>query len=147
MGDLRQNLLILVTFHALQAEGVREEFCIYECHESDSAPFYIDLLIFVYLAIIQVVGILLSFQTRKVKIPVLNDSKYVVAIIYISSIVLVVLALGTFSLRGYINVQTAISCGGIMLLATTFLALIFIPKVPYIAYLISRRTNLCYIRK
>ena len=101
----------------------------WQCYESGSIPFVLDLLIFVYLGLLQLVGIILAFQTRKVRIPILNDSKSVTALIYISSIVLVVIVLITFILRGYINICAAIFSGGVILLATFFLVLSFIPKV------------------
>ncbi|CAI8043133.1 Gamma-aminobutyric acid type B receptor subunit 2 [Geodia barretti] len=102
---------------------------VWQCYGSGSAPFYLDLVIFVYLGLLQVVGIILAFQTRKVKIPILNDSKSVTALIYISSIVLVVIVLISFILNEYVNVRAVMFYGGIILLATIFLALIFIPKV------------------
>ncbi|CAI8046144.1 Gamma-aminobutyric acid type B receptor subunit 2 [Geodia barretti] len=83
-----------------------------QCYESGSIPFVLDLLIFVYLGLLQLVGIILAFQTRKVRIPILNDSKSVTALIYISSIVLVVIVLITFILRGYINICAAIFSAG-----------------------------------
>ena len=101
----------------------------WQCYESGSIPFVLDLLIFVYLGLLQLVGIILAFQTRKVRIPILNDSKSVTALIYISSIVLVVIVLITFILRGYINICAAMFSGGVILLATFFLVLSFIPKV------------------
>ena len=101
----------------------------WQCYESGSLPFILDLLIFVYLGLLQLVGIILAFQTRKVKISVLNESKSVAALVYISSIVLVVIVLITFILRGYLNITGTMFSGGIILLATFFLALIFIPKV------------------
>ena len=61
--------------------------------------------------------------------PGLRDSKFVAAVIYISSIILVVLALVTFTLRAYINIGTGIIATGIFTLTTTFLALLFVPKV------------------
>ena len=73
--------------------------------------------------------ILLAFQTRKVKITILNDSKFVAVLVFISSIVLVKLILVTFSLKGYINISAALFNGGVLVWATTFLALMFIPKV------------------
>ena len=76
-------------------------------------------------------GIVLAFQTRKVKISALNDSTFVAALVYISSIVLVALVLVTFALRGYINIQGAIFSGGVLLLAFVYLILMFIPKVLY----------------
>ncbi len=108
---------------------MREDYFVYECYDNSSAPFYIATLIFAYLALLQVIGIILAFQTRKVKIPVLNDSKFVAALVYISSIVLLALSLGTVPMGGYLNVEAAIFYGGILLMAATFLALMFVPKV------------------
>ena len=110
------------------------DYKVWQCYNSGSTTFYFDLLIFVYLGLLQLVGIILAFQTRKVKIPILNDSKSVTALIYISSIVLVVIILVTFILHGYINATAVLFYGGIILLATIFLVLIFIPKVRVITY-------------
>ena len=114
---------------SLQMHDIREEYSVWRCYDIGSSPFYFDLLIFIYLGLLQIVGIILAFQTRKVKIRVLNDSKFVAALVYISSIVLVVMVLTTFILRSYINISAAIFSGGIIILATIFLALMFIPKV------------------
>ena len=78
---------------------------------------------------LQVIGLVLAIQTRKVKLRGLRDSKYVAAVIYISSISIVVMALVTFALDMYINIGTAILATGIFLIATIFLVLIFVPKV------------------
>ena len=99
------------------------------CYEASSPNFFWQIFIFAYLVVLQIIGIILSFQTRKVKVQGLRDSKYIATIIYISSIVIVVLALVTFSLRTYINIGTGIFVAGIFILTTIFLALIFIPKV------------------
>ena len=102
---------------------------IWACYKPGSSAFYCDLFIFLYLGILQIVGLILAFQTRKVKIPILNDSKYVTALVYISSVVFVSLVLVTFLLQEYINISNGIFSGGIMLLATIFLILMFVPKV------------------
>ena len=73
--------------------------------------------------------ILLALQTRKVKITGLNDSKFVAVLVFISSVVLVIFILVTFSLRGYINATAALINGGILVWATNFLVLMFVPKV------------------
>ena len=101
----------------------------WQCYEASFAPFYLDIIIFIYLILLQIVGIILAFQTRRVKINILNDSKSVASLIYISSIVLVVMVLVTFILRSYINVSAALFFGGIIVLATVFLLLMFVPKV------------------
>ena len=123
------KLSSIYLYHCIQDSDIREDYKVWQCYGSGSAPFSLDLVIYVYLGLLQVVGIILAFQTRKVKIPVLNDSKSVTALIYISSIVLVVIVLVTFILNGYINVTAVLFHGGILSLATIFLALIFIPKV------------------
>ena len=115
--------------HTSQDSDVLKEHSVWQCYESGSVPFIFDILVFIYLGLLQFVGIILAFQTRKVRINVLNDSKSVTALIYISSIVLVVIVLITFILRGYINISAGVFSGGIILLATIFLLLIFIPKV------------------
>ena len=101
-----------------------------------------------YLAVLQIVGILLAFQTRRVKLQGLRDSKFIAAIIYISSIVLVALALVTFSLRTYINIGTGIFAGGIFILTTIFLSLIFLPKVKYKTFALdnARKISVFYLK-
>jgi gamma-aminobutyric acid type B receptor len=113
----------------MQSLRVKEEYFIWVCYEASSPNFFWRIFLFTYLAILQIVGMLLAFQTRKVKIKGLNDSKFVATIIYISSIVLVALALVTFALRAYINIGTGVFVAGILTLTTIFLALNFIPKV------------------
>ena len=102
------------------------------CYDSVSLSFFWRILIYIYLGILQLLGIVLSFQTRRIKYIGLRDSKYITAIIYISSIVLAILALVTFSLRTYINIDTGIFVSGYFILTTIFLALIFIPKVYFL---------------
>ena len=63
------------------------------------------------------------------KISALNDSTFVAALVYISSVVLVALVLVTFALRNYINIRGAIFSGGNLLLAYVYLILMFVPKV------------------
>ncbi|CAI8045251.1 Gamma-aminobutyric acid type B receptor subunit 2 [Geodia barretti] len=53
----------------LTSSSVLEEYSVWQCYESGSIPFVLDLLIFVYLGLLQLVGIILAFQTRKVRIP------------------------------------------------------------------------------
>ena len=121
-----------------QSSDVREEYSVWRCYGTGSVPFYFDVMIFIYLALLQFVGIILAFQTRRVKINILNDSKAVASLVYISSIVLVVIVLVTFILRSYINVSAALFSGGIIVLATFFLLLMFVPKVSVIILCDSR---------
>ena len=86
-------------------------------------------LIFAYLAVLQVIGIVLAFQTRKVKHQGLEDSKFVAAIIYASSLMLVVLVLNTFVLNTYLNISGTLQAIGVLVLTTMVLVFIFVPKV------------------
>ena len=137
------NFLLLAIFmhlkiyfmqiYFMQSSDIRETYFIWQCYEPDSAPMFVQLIIFIYLILLQMVGIILAFQTRKVKINVLNDAKSVTVLIYVSSIVLVVIGLIKFFLRDYINISAAFFSGGILVLATFFLTLIFVPKVLRVA--------------
>ena len=113
----------------MQSLNVTVQFYVLLCNQRPSPNFYWKIFIFLYLAVLQIVGIVLAFQTRKVKLHGLRDSKFIAAIIYISSIVLIVLALVTFALRVYINIGAGIFTSGVLILTTVFLCLLFIPKV------------------
>ena len=89
-----------------------------------------NIVIFVYLVLLQIVGIILAIQTRKVIIKVLNDSKYNAAMICISSVVWITFLFVTFILPGSrINLKQVFFSGGLLLTTTAFLCLTFIPKV------------------
>ena len=79
--------------------------------------------------LLQVVGIVFAIQTRKVKVKVLNDAKWIAAIIYSSSLCVIVIILSKFTLTGYLNTETALINTVVLLATTIFLALAFVPKV------------------
>ena len=79
--------------------------------------------------ILQVVGLILAFQTRKVEVTGLNSAKFVASLVYTSSILLVILSVVVFSMREFINFTAAIFDGGILLMAGLFLGLTFLPMV------------------
>ena len=76
----------------------------------------------------------MAFHIRRVKIKPLNDSKEIAVIIYTNSIMLVLVAVIEFALSAYHEVYAALLGLGIMMAATLFLALVFIPKVPTCYY-------------
>ena len=63
------------------------------------------------------------------KVKVLNDSKYIAALVYISSIVLIIIAIIRFTLANRIHVTEVFYSGGLILATTAFLSLTFIPKM------------------
>lgn len=103
-------------------------YFVWQCSTNKIAD-VVSIVIFTYLGLLQVIGIILAIQTRKVKVKVLNDSKYIAALIYISSIVLIIIAIIRFTLGDYINVTEVFYSGGLILATTAFLSLTFIPKM------------------
>ena len=63
------------------------------------------------------------------KIKGLDDSKYIAAAIYVTSIVLAVAAISTYTLRDYVNIYPAVVGIGFMLGTTMILGLVFVPRV------------------
>ena len=70
-------------------------------------------------------------QTRKVQIKALNESKHVSAIIYVTTVILIVLVIVTFTVTKYLNLAEVCISGLLLTGTTTFLAFSFIPKVIY----------------
>ena len=81
------------------------------------------------MCVIQLVAVILAFSIRKVKIKGLNDSKEISAIVYITSIILVLTIVMTLALRDFINVSGTVNAVGYSTAATVVLGFIFIPKV------------------
>ena len=75
------------------------------------------------------IGVVLAFSIRKVKIKGLNDSKEISIILYITSIILVIVIVITLALGDYINVSGSIFSLGISTASTVVLGFIFVPKV------------------
>jgi gamma-aminobutyric acid type B receptor len=73
----------------------------------------------------------MAFHTRRVDIKVLNDSKEIAVIVYINSIILALLTVVEFAFSKYHEVYTALFGLALLLEATVFLALVFIPKVSH----------------
>ena len=74
-------------------------------------------------------AVILAFRTRKVTIKVLNDSKYLTIIIYVSTIILTAMIICTTALDEFLNTDAATFGGLILLFTTVVIGLIFIPKV------------------
>ena len=87
------------------------------------------ILTFIYLSLLQLVGVVLAFRTRKIKIKALKDSKYIVAAMYISAIALITIAISTFVVGALPNVIELLFSGSLMVSSTVFLSMVFVPKV------------------
>lgn len=86
-------------------------------------------MLYLYLAILQTAALVLAFKTRNVKIKVLNDSKEISAIVYITSVIDVELILVTIALTFYNNLIAFFYYGGVLIATTVLLSLVYVPKV------------------
>ena len=75
----------------------------------------------------------MAFHIRHVKVKALNDSKEIAVIIYINSIILALLAVTQFALETYHDAYAAMFGLALLVDATLFLGLIFIPMVKVIS--------------
>ena len=82
-----------------------------------------------YKGLLQVIALLLAFHTRKVKVKGLDDSKYIATAVYITSIVMAVTIVSTYTLTDYVNAFPAVVGSGFLLGTTMILVLVFVPKV------------------
>jgi gamma-aminobutyric acid type B receptor len=107
--------------------GVRQIHSYYSCY-SDSQLIWL-FMSYIYKVLLQIAAIYFAFMSRKVKVKVLNDSKQIAAIIYITSLLLVISVFGFWIGLLYLNTSTAIFSAAQLLTATVILGLLFIPKM------------------
>ena len=120
-------------FTPLQEDGYTVTHRIITCGLSSTYIIYFSLAL-VYKVIIHIIGLVLAFITRKVKIDPLNDSRYSAAIIYSSCVMLVLATIVIFALSG-VNVYAGVWTSFVFVEMCVFLGLTFIPKVNTICLL------------
>ena len=81
---------------------------------------------------VQIMALLLSFATWKVQISGLDDAKPIIVSTYVTSLVLAVVIVSTYTLSEYINAYAAVFGVGFFLGTTLILGLVFMTKVWYI---------------
>lgn len=86
-------------------------------------------VLYVYKALLQATACVLAFRTRKVHIKVLNDAKYIAAIIYTTSFFLALSIIGVFLLTQYQNAFAAVFSTCLLIVFTLVLVLLFVPKM------------------
>ena len=80
---------------------------------------------------VQIMALLLSFATWKVQISGLDDAKPIIVSTYVTSLVLAVVIVSTYTLSEYINAYAAVFGVGFFLGTTLILGLVFMTKVRY----------------
>lgn len=111
-----------------QDEGIPQMFYFYYC-TSPSRDIWLGVS-YAYKLLLQAIAVYFAFRTRNIKIKALNDSNFITAITYVTSLILVLLiALEVGIAEVVLNVQVSIVGCGRLIYATVIIALIFIPKV------------------
>ena len=95
--------------------------------------------------LLQAIALLFAFSIRKVKIKGLDDTKYIAVLIYVTSLVLAVSIVGTFSLSEYINAFVLIINIGFFIGTSVILLLVFIPLVSYVLIAIFCALSNCLV--
>lgn len=91
-------------------------------------------VLFGYKGLFLLIGLFLAFETRKVKISHLNDSRLIGMSVYGIFIISIALAPISVVLETHVDLHYAISSVMILFGVTSFLALITAPKVSELAY-------------
>ena len=79
--------------------------------------------------VLQILALLLSFATWKVQIQGLDDSKPIIVATYVTSLVLAVVIVSTYTLEDYINSYASVFSVGFFVGTTLILCLVFMTKV------------------
>ena len=119
--------IILISCQYIQRDAILYQHYTYVCTVSNSLVWV--GLSFGYKGLLQIVAMFMAFHTRRVKIAALNDSKEIAVIIYINSIILIVMAGSEFVLEHYHNAHSALFGLALLIQATMFLGVLFIPNV------------------
>ena len=113
----------------LQELGIVETYCSWRCNWGDPVFFFYLIVYYFSILVVLILALVFAFRTRKVKIEVLNDAKWISAIVYITVPVVVMSFAFEFVPGAWVQVSTAIYCIGLFTLSTVFLGFVFIPKV------------------
>ena len=125
----------LMTSLFLQATAEHYKYFLYVCESEGQVVLY--AVLFGYKGLLQVLALLLAFRTRNVKVKGLDDSVYIAASVYVTSIVLAVIIVSTYTLTDYVNTYPAVVGMGLLLGTTMILGLVFIPRVGIYATLMA----------
>ena len=110
-----------------QPTAVHHKYFLYVCESEGQVVLY--AVLFGYKGVLQALALVLAFCTRNVKVKGLDDSVYIAASTYVTSVVLAVIIVSTYTLMGYVNAYPAVVGMGLLLGTTTILGLVFIPRV------------------
>ena len=112
---------------SLQLTAVVHQYFFYVCESENRVALF--GVLYGYKGLLQIIALILAYYTRKVKVKGLNDSRYIAAATYVTSIVLAIIILSTYTLADYVNAFPAVVGVGLLVGTTMILVLVFVPKV------------------
>ena len=110
-----------------QEEGITVTFRVDRCFSETEATWV--TIVVGYKLLLQAIGAFLAFNIRKIKIKGLNDAREISAILYITTILILIVVVSNFVFGEYINVDGTVYSLCVSTSATCVLGFIFIPKV------------------
>ena len=114
-------------FFYIQIDGINYNYNVYVCLNSGTVVWLAFL--YIYKGLLQLAAMFMAFHIRRVKIKAFNDSKEIAICIYLNCVTLLLLAVVQFTLSAYHEAYAAVFGAGLMVGATLFLTLVFIPRV------------------
>ena len=110
----------------MQTDQVLVEYYVLKCYGRNSQIWIISA--FAYVLLTQYVSLFLASRITKVKV-MGNDYKTIALITYITPVVTTGILIGAVTLNDFINANTAVFSGLLMVFTTVVLGFTFIPKV------------------
>ena len=111
----------------MQEREIVTHYFTYICSSTSRIIFL--AVLYGYKMLLQIIALVFAFATRKVKVKGLDDAKYIAAATYVTSIVLAIGIVTSYSLREFVNGFAALFCTGFLIGTTVILGLVFVPKV------------------
>ena len=113
----------------LQELGITEIYCSWRCVGGDPVAYYYQIIYYVVILVIFGIALVVALLSHSVKMKVLNDSRWIAAIVYVGVPIVILFFALTFVLAPWLHLSGAIYCIGLFVASSIFLGFIFIPKV------------------
>ena len=121
------KLSFIPCIQSLQAVRRITEHSIHICR---STPQRIAVgILATYKVLLQLAALVLAIHTQRVKVKGLDDSKYIIAAVYVSTLGLLLATVTHFVVIEYLHVHAVLFAISLGFSSTAILGLVFIPKV------------------
>ena len=120
---------------SLQVDGIKVIYQGVNCYTDGSFAWII--IIYIYILLLEAFAVVLAVKTRGVKVEAVNDSKEVVAIVYIVTACSVALIIVAYVLQEFSNIAEGFYLTAALIGTTSTITLMFLPKVSFIYYTVG----------